>query len=51
MPQYKYQTKKGVMWMVKFNYIDPKTNKAKTEYKRGFESKRDAKTYEVFSVK
>lgn len=46
MPQYKYQTKKGVMWMVKFNYIDPQTNKAKTEYKRGFESKRDAKAYE-----
>ena len=33
MPQYKYQAKKGVMWMAKFNYTDPKTNKIKTEYK------------------
>lgn len=46
MPQYKYQAKKGVMWMAKFNYTDPKTHKVKTEYKRGFASKRDAKAYE-----
>ena len=39
MPQYKYQAQKGVMWMAKFNYTDPKTHKVKTEYKRGFESK------------
>lgn len=48
MPQYKYQAKKGVKWLAKFNYTDPKTNKIKTEYKRGFESKRDAKAYEEF---
>ena len=46
MPQYKYQSKKGVKWMAKFNYTDPKTHKIKTEYKRGFDSKRDAKAYE-----
>lgn len=46
MPQYKYPVKKGVKWMVKFNYLDPKTGESKTEYKRGFESKRDAKNYE-----
>ena len=34
MAQYKYQVKKGVKWMVKFNYSDPKTGKTKTEYKR-----------------
>ena len=43
MAQYKYQVKKGVKWMVKFNYSDPKTGKTKTEYKRGFESKREAR--------
>lgn len=32
--------------MVKFNYTDPKSGKAKTEYKRGFASKREAKKYE-----
>lgn len=46
MAQYKYQVKKGVKWMVKFNYSDPKTGKTKTEYKRGFESKREAREYE-----
>lgn len=46
MPQYKYQVKKGVKWMVKFNYTDPKTGKPQTEYKRGFDSKREAKEYE-----
>lgn len=46
MPQYKYQVKKGVKWLVKFNYLDPKTGKTKTEYKRGFDSKREAKEYE-----
>ena len=46
MAQYKYQVKKGVKWMVKFNYTDPKTGKTKTEYKRGFASKREARDYE-----
>lgn len=46
MPQYKYPVSKGVKWMAKFNYTDPKTGSIKTEYKRGFESKRDAKSYE-----
>lgn len=46
MPQYKYPVKQGVKWMCKFNYTDPKTGAIKTEYKRGFDSKRDAKRYE-----
>lgn len=46
MPQYKYPVKNGIKWMVKFNYTDPKSGKAKTEYKRGFSSKREAKKYE-----
>lgn len=46
MPQYKYQVRKGVKWMAKFNYLDPKTGKTETEYKRGFNSKREAKEYE-----
>lgn len=46
MPQYKYPVKQGVKWMCKFNYIAPKTNTTKTEYKRGFDSKREAKKYE-----
>ena len=46
MPQYRYPVKKGVKWLCKFSYIDPKTGDSKTEYKRGFDSKRDAKTYE-----
>lgn len=46
MSQYKYKVKKGVKWMAKFNYTDPKTGKVVTEYKRGFDSKRDAKDYE-----
>ena len=46
MPQYKYPVKNGVKWMAKFNYTDPKSGKAKTEYKRGFASKREAKKYE-----
>lgn len=46
MPQYKYQVKKGIKWMAKFNYIDPKTGKSETEYKRGFDTKREAKDYE-----
>ena len=46
MPQYKYPVKNGIKWMVKFNYTDPKSGKAKTEYKRGFASKREAKKYE-----
>lgn len=46
MPQYKYKVKKGVKWMAKFNYTDPQTGEQKTEYKRGFENKRDAKEYE-----
>lgn len=46
MPQYKYPVSKGTKWMSKFNYNDPKTGEIKTEYKRGFDSKRDAKQYE-----
>ena len=46
MPQYKYPVTKGTKWMAKFNYTDPKTGAIKTEYKRGFDSKRDAKQYE-----
>ena len=46
MPQYKYKVKKGVKWLAKFNYEDHKTGQILTEYKRGFESKREAKEYE-----
>lgn len=46
MPQYKYPVTKGTKWMAKFNYSDPKTGAIKTEYKRGFDSKREAKQYE-----
>lgn len=44
MPQYKYQVRKGVKWMAKFNYLDPKTGKTETEYKRGFDSKQSQMT-------
>lgn len=44
MPQYKYQVKKGVKWLAKFNYVDPNTGTTQTEYKRGFDSKREANT-------
>lgn len=46
MPQYKYNTKKGVRWTSKFNYCRPGSNRIETEYKRGFMTKRDAKKYE-----
>lgn len=46
MPQYKYPVKQGFKWMCKFNYTDPKSGDVKTEYKRGFATKRDAKQYE-----
>lgn len=46
MPQYKYPVKGGSKWMTKFNYTDPKSGVTKTEYKRGFDSKREAKKYE-----
>ena len=46
MPQYKYPVKGGAKWMTKFNYTDPKSGVVKTEYKRGFDSKREAKKYE-----
>lgn len=46
MPQYKYQVKKGVKWLAKFNYVDPNTGTTQPEYKRGFDSKREAKDYE-----
>lgn len=46
MPQYKYKVKKGTKWFAKFNYTDPNTGIIHTEYKRGFDSKRDAKEYE-----
>lgn len=41
-----YLPKNGIKWMAKFNYTDSKSGKAKTEYKRGFASKREAKKYE-----
>ena len=46
MPQYKYPVAKGTKWMAKFNYTEPKSGSIKTEYKRGFDSKREAKQYE-----
>ena len=46
MPQYKYPVKGGAKWMTKFNYTDPKSDIVKTAYKRGFDSKREAKKYE-----
>ena len=46
MPQYKYPVKGGAKWMTKFNYTDPKSGIVKTAYKRGFDSKREAKKYE-----
>ena len=46
MPQYKYPVKGGAKWMTKFNYTDPKSGLVKTAYKRGFDSKREAKKYE-----
>ena len=46
MLEYKYPVKQGFKWMCKFNYTDPKSGDVKTEYKRGFATKRDAKQYE-----
>lgn len=46
MPQYKYQVKQGIRWMSKFYYIDPESGDRKTGFKRGFETKREAKRYE-----
>lgn len=46
MPQYKYNTKKGVRWTSKFNYCRPGSDRIETEYKRGFMTRRDAKKYE-----
>ena len=46
MPQYKYPVKGGAKWMTKFNYTDPQSDIVKTAYKRGFDSKREAKKYE-----
>lgn len=46
MPQYKYESKKGIRWMCKFNYRNPQNGKVTVEYKRGFETRREAKQYE-----
>ena len=46
MPQYKYTVKAGVRWFSKFPYQDPLTGEKKIEFKRGFMTKREAKTYE-----
>ena len=46
MAQYKYQTSKGIKWLTKFTYVDPISGQTKSEYKRGFDSKRAAKSYE-----
>lgn len=46
MAQYKYQVKNGSKWMCKFDYTDPKSGETKTKYKRGFDTKREAKQFE-----
>jgi len=47
MGQYKYQTKsQGAKWMAKFRYLDRETGQYIIEYRRGFDTKRDAKQYE-----
>ena len=46
MPQHKYQLQSGTKWIAKFRYFDPKTGQNKVEYKRGFDTKREAKKYE-----
>lgn len=45
MAQYKYQVKKGVKWMVKFNYSDPKTGKTKQSTKGALKAS-EAREYE-----
>ena len=46
MPAYKYNTKGGVMWLAKINYIDTLTGKSTQKIKRGFTTKREAIKYE-----
>lgn len=45
MPQYKYETKKGIFWMFKCQYEDWKGNKL-TKLQRGFKTMREAKQAE-----
>ena len=47
MGQYKYMTKShGVKWSAKFRYLNPETGEMDIEYRRGFDTKREAKQYE-----
>lgn len=47
MGQYKYQTKsQGQKWSAKFRYTNLETGETEIEYKRGFETKKQAKQYE-----
>lgn len=46
MSQYKYPVKGGFKWMTKFQYTDPKNGEVKTKYKRGFDTKKQAKQFE-----
>ena len=47
MGQYKYTTKShGVKWSAKFRYLNPETGEMDIEYRRGFDTKREAKQYE-----
>ena len=46
MAQYRYDTKGGTKWLVKFRYTHPETGECLIEYKRGFATKREAKAYE-----
>lgn len=46
MAQYRYPVKNGMQWLVKFEYIDPKSGKKELLYKRGFRSKSEARNFE-----
>ena len=46
MGQYKYTTKShGVKWSAKFRYLNPETGEMDIEYRRGFDTQREAKQY------
>ena len=46
MGQYKHMTKShGVKWSAKFRYLNPETGEMDIEYRRGFDTKREAKQY------
>lgn len=46
MAQYRYPTKNGTLWLAKFEYIDPKSGKKESVYKRGFRTKSAARIFE-----